>query len=146
MEVYNGNTLYIIHIDKIKLDILITNKDSNNKEYSLTIKDVYYCYKINTNLISLGTLVRNKLFFRAFKKRLTINNDNKDTIIKDILVNTLFKLRLNDSNNSKVRIMIKVLIIKKLTDRRALAKFWYETMSYLNYSDLAKFLKMVEGI
>ena len=146
MEAYNESTLYTTHIGKIKLDILITNKDGNDKECSLTIKDVYYCHKISINLISLGTLVRNRLSFRASKKRLTINNDDRDIIMENTLVDTLFKLRLSDSDDSKTRIMAKALVAKKSTDRRAPAKFWHETIGYLNYSDLAKLPKMVEGM
>ena len=62
------------------------------------------------------------------------------------LVDTLFKLRLSNSNDSKVRIMVKALVVKKSIDRRASAKFWYEIIGYLNYSDLVKLLKMVKGI
>ena len=146
MEAYNGNTLYTTHISKIKLDILVINKDSNDEKYSLTIKNVYYCYEISTNLISLGTLVRNGLSFGAFKKRLTVSNDDRDIIMEGVLVDILFKLRLSDSDDSKARIMVKALITKKSIDRRAPAKFWHKTMSHLNYSDLAKLPKMVEGI
>ena len=123
MEAYNGSTLYATYINKIKLNILVTNKDNNDKEYSLTIKDVYYYHKISTNLISLRTLIRNRLSFRASKKQLIIIDDDKDIIIEGALVNTLFKLRLSDSNDSKTRIMVKTLIVKKLTDQRALIKF-----------------------
>ena len=146
MEAYNGNTLYTTYINKIKLDILVTNKNNNNKEYSLTIKDVYYYYKISTNLISLGTLIRNRLSFRASKKRLTVNNNDRDIIIKGTLVNTLFKLRLSDFNNSKTKIIAKALVAKKSTDQRAPAKFWHKTIDHLNYNDLAKFPKIIEGI
>ena len=66
--------------------------------------------------------------------------------MEGVLVDTLFKLRLNDSDDSKIRIIVKALVAKKLTDWRALAKFWYKTMDYLNYSDLVKLFKMVEGI
>ena len=71
---------------------------------------------MNINLISLKILVRNKLFFRVFKKQLTIIDDNDNIIIEDVLVNTLFKLRLSDSNNSKTRIIAKTLIAKNLTN------------------------------
>ena len=146
MEACDGNTLYATYIGKIKLDILVTNEDGNDEECSLTIKDVYYCYKISINLISLGTLVRNGLFFGASKKRLTVSDDDGDTIMEGVLVDTLFKLRLSDSNDFKVRIMAKVLVAKKSTDRRAPAKFWHKIMGYLNYSDLVKLPKIMEGM
>ena len=146
MEAYDGSILYTTHIGKIKLDILVINNDGNNKEYSLTIKDVYYYHKISINLISLGTLVRNGFSFRASKKRLTVINNDGDIIMKGALVDILFKLYLSNSNDFKIRIIIKALIVKKLTDWRALAKFWHEIMGYLNYDNLVKLLKMVKGI
>ena len=123
MEACDGSTLYTTHINKIKLNIFIINNDNNNKKYSLIIKNVYYYYKISTNLIFLKTLIRNGLSFKVFKKRLIITNNNKDTIIKGVLINTLFKLYLSDFNNFKIRIIIKALIVKKLIDWRTLAKF-----------------------
>ena len=86
----------------------------NNEEYSLTIKDVYYYYKINTNLIFLETLIRNRLFFKVFNKRLIVIDDNRDAIIKGALVDTLFKLRLSKSDNSKAKTVIKALVAKNL--------------------------------
>ena len=146
VEACDGSTLYATHIGKIKLDILVTNDDGNDEECSLTIKDVYYCHEMSTNLISLGTLVRNGLSFGASKKRLTVTDDDGDTIMEGALIDTLFKLRLTDSDDSKARIMAKALVAKKSTDRRAPAKFWHETMGHLNYDDLAKLPKMVEGM
>ena len=119
METCNRISLYTIYIGKIKLDTLITNKNSQDKECSLTIKDVYYCHKINTNLISLRTLVRNNLSFKVSKKRLIVTNNNKDVIIKGALVNILFKLRLTDSNNFKTRKVAKAIIIKNTPLQRA---------------------------
>ena len=108
---------------KIKLDTLTTNKNSQDKEYSLIIKDVYYCYKMNTNLISLRTLIRNSLSFRASKKRLTVTNNDEDVIMKDALGNTLFKLRLTDSDNSKTRKVAKAIIVKNTSLQRASAQY-----------------------
>ena len=71
---------------------------------------------MNTNLISLEILVRNKLFFRAFKKQLIVTNNNDNIIIKGALIDTLFKLRLSKINNSKVKTITKTLIAKKSTN------------------------------
>lgn len=72
VETCDGGTVYVTHIGLIKLDILIINDKSHDEEVSLTIKDVYFCSEMNTNLLSLGifVLVRNGLSFGASKKRL----------------------------------------------------------------------------
>ena len=112
VKTYNDSSLYTTYIGKIKLDTLITNYNGDNKECSLTIKDVYYCYKMNTNFISLGTLVSNNLSFGVFKKRLIVINNNRDIIIKRVLLDTLFKFRLSKFNNSRARKVVKIIIVK----------------------------------
>ena len=141
VEACDGSTLYATHIGKIKLDILI-----GNEECSLTIKDVYYCHEMNTNLISLGTLVRNGLSFGASNKRLTVTDDDGDAIMEGALVDTLFKLRLSKSDDSKAKTVAKALVAKNSSIQRAPARYWHETMGHLNYSDLAKLPNMVEGM
>ncbi len=101
---------------------------------------------MNTNLISLGTLVQNGLSFGASKKRLTVMDNDDDIIMEGALVNTLFKLRLSKSDNFKAKTVAKAIIAKNLPYKKASAKYWYKTLSYLNYGDLAKLLSMVEGI
>lgn len=81
-------------------------------------KDVYYCHEMNTNLISLVTLVRNGLSFGASKKRLTVTDDDGDTIMEGALVDTSFKLRLSNSDDSKAR-----TVAKDPTSQRASAKY-----------------------
>ena len=137
VEACDGSTLYATHIGKIKLDILITNQIGDDEECSLTIKDVYYCHEMNTNLISLGTLVRNGLSFGASKKRLTVTDDEGDPIMEGALVDTLSKLRLSNSDDSKARTVAEAMTAKEST-KKASARYWHETMGHLNYSDLAK--------
>ena len=146
VEACDGSTLYATHVGRIKLDILITNDDGDDEECSLAMKDVHYCPDMNTNLISLGTLVRNGLSFGASKKRLTVTDDDGDTIMEGALVDTLFKLRLTKVDDSKARTVAKALVAKNPTIQRAPAKYWHETMGHLNYSDLAKLPQMVEGM
>ena len=146
VEACDGSTLYATHVGKVQLDILVANENGDDEECSLTIKDVYYCDEMNTNLISLGTLVRNGLSFGASKKRLTVTDDDGDTIMEGALVDTLFKLRLSDSNDSKAKIVAKALVAKNSTNQKASAKYWHETMGHLNYTDLAKLPKMVDGM
>lgn len=131
VEACDGSTLYATHIGKIKLDILITNQSGDDEECSLTIKDVYYCHVMNTNLISLGILVRNGLSFGASKKRLTVTDDDGDTIMEGALVDMLFKLRLSDSDDSKARTGAKAYMAKDPTSQRASAKYRNETMGHL---------------
>ena len=123
VEACDGSTLYATHVEKVQLDILVTNKNGDDEECSLTIKDVYYCDEMNTNLIPLGALVRNGLSFGASKKRLTVTDDDGDTIMEGALVDTLFKLRLSNSDDSKARIMAKALIAKNSTNQKASAKY-----------------------
>ena len=101
---------------------------------------------MNTNLISLGTLVSNNLSFRVSKKRLAVIDDDGDTIMEGALVDTLFKLRLSKSDSSRARKVVKAMVVKKLTVQRASAQYWHETIVYLNYSDLAKLPDIVEGM
>ena len=116
VEAYNGGTVYITYIGVIKLDILI-----GDKEYRLSIRDVYYCSKMNINLLSLRILVSNGLLFGASKKRLTVTDDEGDTIIEGELVNTLFKLRLSDSDDSKAKDVAKVITAKNSSHKKATA-------------------------
>ena len=146
VEACDGNTLYATHIGKIKLDIIITNQYGEDEECRLTIKDVYYCPEMNTNLISLGTLVRNGLSFGASKKRLTVTDDDGDVIMEGALVNTLFKLRLSAVADSKARDVAKAMVAGNPAVRRETAKYWHETMGHLNYTDLAKLPGMVDGM
>ena len=146
MKACDRTSLYATHVEKIKLDTLTTNKNGQDEECSLTIKDVYYCHEMNTNLISLGTLMRNNLSFGASKKRLTVTDNDRDVIMEGALVNTLFKLRLTDSDNSKARKVAKAMVAKNTPLQRASAQYWHETMAHLNYSDLAKLPTLVEGM
>ena len=57
----------------------------------VTPKDVYFCPEMSTNLLSLGTLVRNGLSFSTSKDRLTVTDDN-DTILEGALVNRALKI------------------------------------------------------
>ena len=50
--------IYATHVGCVRLDILI-----GFEKCELTIKVVYYCAEMNTNLLSLETLVRNGLSF-----------------------------------------------------------------------------------
>ena len=131
VEACDGSTLYATHVGKIKLDILIINQSGDDEECSLTIKDVYYCHEMNTNRKSLGTLVRNWLSFEASKKRLTVTDDDEDTIMEGALVHTVFKLRLSNSDDSKARTVIKAYMAKDPTSQRASVKYWNETMGHL---------------
>ena len=146
VEACDGNSLYATHVGKIKLDTLITNHNGDDEECSLTIKDVYYCHEMNTNLISLGTLVSNGLSFGASKKRLTVTDDDGDTIMEGALLDTLFKLRLSESDDSRARKVAKAMVAKNSLVQRASAQYWHETMAHLNYGDLAKLPAMVEGM
>ena len=78
---------------------------------------------MNTNLISLGTLVSNGLSFGVFKKRLTVIDDDGDTIMEGALLNTLFKLRLSKSNDSRARKVAKAIITKNSPVQRASAQY-----------------------
>ena len=146
MKACNGSSLYTTHVGKIKLNTLIINYNGNNKECSLTIKDVYYCYKMNTNLISLGTLISNGLFFGVFKKRLTVIDDDEDIIMEGALLDILFKLRFSEFNNFRARKVAKVMVAKNSLVQRASAQYWHEIITYLNYNNLVKLPAMVEGI
>lgn len=70
VETCDGGTVYVTHIGLIKLDVLIINDKGHDEEVSLTIKDIYFCPEMNTNLLLLGIFVRNGLSFGASKKRL----------------------------------------------------------------------------
>ena len=146
VEACDGSILYATYVGMIKLDTIIINQEGDDEECSLTIKDVYYCPDMSTNLISLGTLVRNGLSFKATKKRLTVIDDDGDIIMEGALVDTLFKLRLSKFDDSKAKTVAKALVAKNSTIQRALAKYWHETIDHFNYSDLAKLPKIVEGM
>ena len=75
VETCDGGTVYAAHIGLIKLDVLTTDDEGHDEEVSLTIKDVYFCLEMNTNLLSSGTFVRTGLSFGASKKRLQVTDD-----------------------------------------------------------------------
>ena len=141
IEACDGGTVYITHIEIIKLNILI-----GDEECRLSIRDVYYYSEMNTNLLSLRTLVSNGLSFEASKKRLIVTNDERDTIMKGELVNTLFKLRLSDSDDSKAKDIIKAMTAKNPSHKKATAQYWHKTLGHLNYKDLAKLPAIIEGM
>ena len=116
--------MYATHRGTIQLDTLITNDDGNDEECRLSIKDIHFCPEMNTNLLSLDTLIRNELSFGAVKKRLTVTNDDNDTIMEDALINTLFKLRLSDAEDMKAKDVTRhVTITTKRPHKKASAKF-----------------------
>ena len=140
-------TVYATHRGTIQLDTLITNDDGNDEECRLSIKDVHFCPEMNTNLLSLGTLVRNGLSFGAAKKRLTVTDDDDDTIMEGALINTLFKLRLSDAEDVKAKDVARhVAMTAKRPHKKASAKFWHETLGHLNYTDVARLPAMVTGM
>ena len=57
----------------------------------------------------LGTFVRNRLSFRTSKDRLTVTDDDNNTILEGALVNKLFKLRLSKSDDSRAREIAKAM-------------------------------------
>ena len=140
----DGGTVYITHRGIIQLNILIINDDGNDEECRLFIKDVHFCSEMNINLLSLDTLVRNELFFRAVKKRLTVTNDDDDIIMEDALINTLFKLRLSDAEDIKVKDVTRhVTMTTKRSHKKVSVKFWHETLGHLNYIDVARLPAMI---
>ncbi len=78
---------------------------------------------MNTNLISLRTLIQNRLSFGVSKKRLTVIDNNDDIIIEGVLVNILFKLRLSESDNFKAKTVAKAIIAKNLPYKKASVKY-----------------------
>lgn len=146
VEGCDGGTVYATHIGRIRLDILVTSAAGEDEECGLTIRNVYYCPEMNTNLLSLGTLVRNGLSFGATNSRLKVTDSDGDTVMEGALVNTLFKLRLSESDDSKAREVAKAMTAKGSPNKKASAKYWHETMGHLNYPDLARLPTMVQGM
>ena len=83
---------------------------------------------MNTNLLSLGTFIRNRLSFRASKGRLTITDDENDTIMEGVLVTIVFKLRLSEFDDSRAREIAKAMSAKTLPHKKVTAKEWHETI------------------
>ena len=116
--------MYTTHRKTIQLNTLITNDDGNDEECRLFIKDVHFCSEMNTNLLSLDTLVRNELSFDAAKKRLIVTDDDDDIIMEGALINTLFKLRLSDAENVKAKDVTRhVAMTAKRSHKKASVKF-----------------------
>lgn len=103
VETCNGGIVYVTHIRLIKLDVLIINDEGHDEEVSLTIKEVYFCPEMNTNLLSLGIFVRNglSLGIGSLKETTPVTDDEGDIIMEGLLVDTLFKLRLSNSDDIK---------------------------------------------
>ena len=117
--------MYATHVGTMRLEVLITNDDGEDEEHRLSIKDVHFCPWMNTNLLSLGTLVINGLSFGASNKRLRVQDNDGDVIMEGALVNTLFKLRLSDSDDSKAKDVAKAMMASNPSNKKATAKYWH---------------------
>ena len=128
VEACDEGSTHATYVGTAHFDTLFTNKDGEDEKCRLTIKDVYFCPEMNTDLLSLGIFVRHGLSFRASKDLLTVTDDN-DTILEGALVDTASKLRLSESDDSKASEIVKAMSAKTLP-HQATAKEWHKTMGH----------------
>ncbi len=107
IETVNDEKIETLKSNTIDLKMII-----DDQNISVTISNVYYCFKLNSNLISLEVLEAKKFEFRSLNDRLSIIDDEKNVILQARRQNNVYSL--NQSRHFSYSVDNKVLVTKKI--------------------------------
>src|SRR6266536_4066521 len=83
-----------INIQTSDINIAILNLLVNEKNVRTDLHNIYYYLELDSNLISLRILEKNRYFFTTNKGRLRVLNPNLETVLKTNKVNILYIVNL----------------------------------------------------
>jgi len=83
----------------------------NEKNIRTDLHNIYYCPELDSNLISLETLEKNRYFFTINKGRLRVLNPNSETALKANRVGILYIANLTSESRTEGIKINKAVII-----------------------------------
>ena len=91
--------------------IIILNLLVNEENVRTDLYNIYYYPELDSNLIFLETLEKNKYFFTTNKRRLRVLNPNSETILEVNKINTLYIVNLASKSRTEGIRANKTIII-----------------------------------